>query len=1322
MSQHVPTQGGADRTGGGAVSVSVTCYAKVESPELTPPDINYACLCTSVGTGWATKLPRSASSVPEDAANVSSAGSRRLEDPESSAVPFVQRKSSGVCLRGIATKCEDCPHAPRCATISTLAGDGTAGAHVATCPYEPAMLSQRDEDPDSHLRPGFYEVTGYRECSPWDESWIEPDARSPEECQMLCAGFTMCEAITWLPKATGNNCFLYERGTCHENKLAQSTRLAKVYFKTEVCGSPQKQSLSKPTSIAFDDQDNMYIADLGNNRIHLLLKQMQVLTTIAGSGQVGFTGDGGRGILASMRGPEGLAVRRSRFTGFVEVFFSDVGNQRIRRVTLNGHNEWIIDTVLGTGFKGSNPGCDAGCASEEATLNNPRGMAFSEAQDLYLIDSGSRRILRLTADLSWVSVFVGRKTSHVSDHFVKHLGLLLSGHWQQPNDDVVLHAIQGVTVDREQNLIFADSMHNRIWMSPTQMNTYVTVPGPTNDYVNAYLLHFTQNFENEQSMKFDLAGRLSSWLLADGLIDVEPVLSVETSSMEVGMSYWQWGAGAQRQGASWCQEKGKDCLPKPAQELLMGSPAGLCAGRVNGIGIADQKASEMLEVTKREAPQGPAADSEVRDTRGCKCLQYWVNPEVVESLLLDTSWQPEWCYDNPNIDRRYKFFPRKHPRAGQPVPCSATDFCGDLLPESSTGVQVCFIDRSGLSSEESCGSPAFRNWGYCRRNQRQTEWSRAIGVGLLGEPMRQTRKVVQGKNTIKGWIPDMDKATLMFKEDQEALAAGLEKTAVLVGYVQREDLNTVPICQNYSYTMVENNTGARCNFLGGGDPPLEPLEALDEYMKISKQPTMELYWDMPRSIDVGLAEFGLSDCFDECRETPSCKAVMLGWNLQVGQPLVRLLGGSGVENQGFSLRDIGLGDDKLMTMMQRGDAVEPALKEQSRCYFFAETHPFALYTANRSAFAGQEALAKRRIFEGPRFVFNRLFGRDGDPLISPSMKGLLDGPISNASLMLSDCMDLCIAHSECNTIAFPGCYLLKIPPPGGPNPPGVNPVVDQHSTKADDTLGRYATAVYVRQELRATAEGIAGQADVWTSTGGRGDISKDIARKTPLNRPTSCAYDIEGRMHITDTWNNRIRKIDGRRVPCLYSSKQPMSLVEDYQAKVQAIWEKCTVTPDLEHLYAVMQKHVMERRPGNFSTMSRHFCRHPSQSSWKIPAFLDSWTDSAAVLCTVCGSLASSGDRPEVCPGEELCQCRSAMIDALNTTVYTKCKLEDARVDEWHRWISAVLECYRDSNASDPQWLTDATKRQQLTTALAGYNALAGATSRRASSEKLHYA
>jgi uncharacterized protein (TIGR03437 family) len=152
-------------------------------------------------------------------------------------------------------------------------------------------------------------------------------------------------------------------------------------------GGPATQaSLSLPTGVAVDAAGNLYIADTGNQRIRRVSASDGRISTIAGTGVAGFSGDGGPAVsaLLNLAGPALLA-----FDAAGDLYFADLNNQRIRKITIS---TGIITTVAGTGVVGFN---GDGTAPTGTALANPSGVAFDAAGNLIIADLGNNRIRRV---------------------------------------------------------------------------------------------------------------------------------------------------------------------------------------------------------------------------------------------------------------------------------------------------------------------------------------------------------------------------------------------------------------------------------------------------------------------------------------------------------------------------------------------------------------------------------------------------------------------------------------------------------------------------------------------------------------------------------------------------------------------------------------------------------------------------------------------------------------------------------------------------------------------------------------------------------------
>jgi sugar lactone lactonase YvrE len=141
-------------------------------------------------------------------------------------------------------------------------------------------------------------------------------------------------------------------------------------------------SLDAPAGIAYDTAGNLYIADLNHNVIREV-NVAGIVTTIAGTGEQGFAGDGGAATSALLDSPAGIAVDAAG-----NVYIADTHNNRIRKVSAG-----TISTIAGTGIASFSG--DGGSAAA-ATLNHPTALASDGSGNLYVADTDNHRIRKIT--------------------------------------------------------------------------------------------------------------------------------------------------------------------------------------------------------------------------------------------------------------------------------------------------------------------------------------------------------------------------------------------------------------------------------------------------------------------------------------------------------------------------------------------------------------------------------------------------------------------------------------------------------------------------------------------------------------------------------------------------------------------------------------------------------------------------------------------------------------------------------------------------------------------------------------------------------------
>ena len=200
-------------------------------------------------------------------------------------------------------------------------------------------------------------------------------------------------------------------------------------------GGPATNAQVSPAGLAVDGGGSLYIAD--NYRVRKVSPD-GTISTIAGNGNFGYSGDGGPAIDAQLSSL-GLTIDTNG-----NLYISDVANNRIRKVSPAG----IITTVAGNGSFGSSG--DGGPASS-APLNNPSGLAIDAAGNLYIGEAPARRV-RKVSTTGIITTIAGSDSSSI---FFGDGG---------PATSAGLSSVDGLTLDSSGNLYIADTANGRVRM------------------------------------------------------------------------------------------------------------------------------------------------------------------------------------------------------------------------------------------------------------------------------------------------------------------------------------------------------------------------------------------------------------------------------------------------------------------------------------------------------------------------------------------------------------------------------------------------------------------------------------------------------------------------------------------------------------------------------------------------------------------------------------------------------------------------------------------------------------------------------------------
>ncbi len=218
-------------------------------------------------------------------------------------------------------------------------------------------------------------------------------------------------------------------------------------------GAATATGLDKPFGVAVDAAGNIYIADTDDNCIRKVSACTGIITTVAGNGSEGYSGDGGAATATGLFFPSGVAVDAAG-----NLYIADTYDQRIRKVSAS---TGIITTVAGNGDGGYSG--DGGAATE-AGLFYPSGVAVDAAGNLYIADTFDNRIREVSASTGFITTIAGNGSPGYSGD-----GGAASA--------AGLYYPQSVAVDAAGNIYVADTYNQRIREILTSSRIIITIAG-----------------------------------------------------------------------------------------------------------------------------------------------------------------------------------------------------------------------------------------------------------------------------------------------------------------------------------------------------------------------------------------------------------------------------------------------------------------------------------------------------------------------------------------------------------------------------------------------------------------------------------------------------------------------------------------------------------------------------------------------------------------------------------------------------------------------------------------------------------------------------
>jgi streptogramin lyase len=253
-------------------------------------------------------------------------------------------------------------------------------------------------------------------------------------------------------------------------------------------GSPALSTpINVPIGVGTDGAGDLFYADSGNNVIRELNATTHTISTVAGTGTSGYTGDGYAATSAQLNGPTALVL-----DGAGNIYFADSVNNVIREIILASGK---IVTIAGTGTAGYRG--DTGAATT-ATLNNPQGLGFDASGDLYIADTYNNAIREVNATTGTITTVAG--TGPGAGGF-------------SPNGTLAINALLntpwGVFVTPDGSLYIADFGNNVIRKVSASNGEIKTVAGTgTPNYTGDGGPAIKATLNRPSSMLVDAAGDL----------------------------------------------------------------------------------------------------------------------------------------------------------------------------------------------------------------------------------------------------------------------------------------------------------------------------------------------------------------------------------------------------------------------------------------------------------------------------------------------------------------------------------------------------------------------------------------------------------------------------------------------------------------------------------------------------------------------------------------------------------------------------------------------------------------------------------------------
>ena len=219
-------------------------------------------------------------------------------------------------------------------------------------------------------------------------------------------------------------------------------------------GQPAAQALChEPYEVRFDPAGHMYFVEMQNHLVRRVDAKTQAISTVAGTGQPGFSGDGGLAVKAQLNVPHSIVLDDAG-----QLYIADIGNHRLRVVDLGTGR---IRTLSGTGARAATPD---GAPLAGTPLNGPRALDYSPQRGLYLALREGNAVFRIDLQAGRLAHLAGTgKSGYAGDG--------------GPAREALLSGPKGIALSPRGDLYLADTERHTIRVIRTATGIIETVVG-----------------------------------------------------------------------------------------------------------------------------------------------------------------------------------------------------------------------------------------------------------------------------------------------------------------------------------------------------------------------------------------------------------------------------------------------------------------------------------------------------------------------------------------------------------------------------------------------------------------------------------------------------------------------------------------------------------------------------------------------------------------------------------------------------------------------------------------------------------------------------